>query len=58
MIGAMVEMPLIVGVAFEVLADKYGINEERVKKLKQAGYDPDKVQKCVNDLLKLFNKYM
>ena len=38
-------------VAAEVIKGKYGTGEERKKKLKKAGYDPDKVQKKVNDIL-------
>lgn len=38
-------------VAKEVLDGKWGNGEERVKKLKEAGYDPDAVQKRVNELL-------
>ena len=38
-------------VAKEVLDGKWGNGDERVKKLKAAGYDPDAVQKKVNELL-------
>lgn len=34
----------------EVLDNKYGIGTERVNKLKEAGYDPDSVQKKINEL--------
>lgn len=37
-----------------VIAGEYGTGEERKKKL---GKEYDKVQACVNDLLKVFNKY-
>lgn len=50
-------VPPIVSVAFEVLCGKYGVNEERKKKLTEDGYDYNKVQSCVNELVKLFNKY-
>lgn len=50
-------VPPIVSVAFEVLCGKYGINEERKKKLTEDGYDYNKVQSCVNELVKLFDKY-
>lgn len=38
-------------VAKEVLDGKWGNGDDRVKKLKAAGYDPDAVQKRVNELL-------
>ena len=38
-------------IAKEVLDGKWGNGDERVKKLKEAGYDPDAVQKKVNELL-------
>lgn len=38
-------------IAKEVLDGKWGNGDERVKKLKEAGYDPDAVQKRVNELL-------
>ena len=39
-------------IAREVIAGKWSSGAERVEKLKAAGYDPDAVQKCVNQLLK------
>ncbi len=39
-------------VAHEVIAGKWGNGQERVDKLKAAGYDPDKIQKRVNELIK------
>lgn len=51
------EFPETVSVALEVLLDIYGVGQERIDKLTQAGYDAKKVQSCVNDLLKLFDKY-
>ena len=41
----------IAEVAADVIKGEYGNGEERIKKLKKAGYDPDKVQKKVNDIL-------
>ena len=49
-------IPNIVGVAFEVLSGKYGNDAERVKKLKEMGYDVNRVQSCVNDIVALFKK--
>lgn len=53
----MFKLPLIVSVAFEVLTGKYGNGEERRKALERDGYDYNKVQSCVNDLVKLLDKY-
>lgn len=39
-------------VAREVIAGRWGNGEQRRKSLKKAGYDPDKIQKIVNKLLK------
>lgn len=55
--AAIIQMPVTVGVALEVIAGKYGNDEARVKALKAAGYDYVKTQHCVNDLLMLFQKY-
>lgn len=52
-----VELPETVVCAMEVLCNCYGIGDERKKLLKEAGYDADKVQKCVNELVNLFEKY-
>lgn len=53
----MFRLPTVVSVAFEVLCGKYGVNEERKKKLEAEGYNYNQVQSCVNELVKLFNKY-
>ena len=45
----------ITTVAKEVIADKWGKGEERKKRLKNAGYDADKVQAKVNELMKKEN---
>lgn len=50
-------LPETVSVAFEVLTGKYRNGEERRYLLEKDGYDYNKVQSCVNDLVKLFNKY-
>ena len=39
-------------VAHEVIAGKWGNGQERVDRLKAAGYDPGKIQKRVNEILK------
>lgn len=43
-------MPADPAVVAEVLMGYYGTGDERVKKLKEAGYDPDSVQKKINEL--------
>lgn len=53
----MFRLPPIVSVAFEVLSGKYGDGDERRKALEREGYDYNKVQSCVNDLIKVLDKY-
>lgn len=53
----MFRLPPVVSVAFEVLTGKYGNDAERRKALEREGYDYNKVQSCVNDLVKLLDKY-
>lgn len=53
----MIELTPVLAVAFEVLAGKYGTGEERVKKLRAAGYDADLIQRAVNDLVQIRDKY-
>ena len=53
----MFEIPPVVSTAFEVLAGKYGVGDERRKALEKDGYDYNRVQSCVNELVKLLSKY-
>lgn len=53
----MLELTPVVAVAFEVIAGKYGVGEERKKALEKEGYDYNRIQSCVNELVKLMNKY-
>lgn len=53
----LIELNDIVALAFEIIAGKWGNGEERKRKLESAGYDYAKVQKCVNDLIALMDKY-
>lgn len=53
----MIKLPPVVSVAFEVLSGKYGNSDERRKALEREGYDYNKVQSCVNDLVNLLDKY-
>lgn len=52
-----VNLPATVSAALLVIAGEFGNGGERQKKLMEAGYDYQKVQKCVNDLLPILNKY-
>ena len=50
-------IPPIVSKAFEVIGGGYGTGDERKKKLEAEGYDYSKIQSCVNDVMKIFQKY-
>ena len=47
----MTQDKIINAVAHEVIIGKWGNGQERVDRLKAAGYDPDKIQKRVNEIL-------
>ena len=53
----MIEITPVVAIALEVIAGKYGTGEARKKALEKEGYKYNKVQKCVNDLVALMEKY-
>lgn len=53
----MVKISDTISVSLLVIAGAYGNGEERKNKLKALGYDPTKVQSCVNDLIKIIDKY-
>lgn len=53
----LIEITPIVAIALEVIAGKWGTGEERKKALEKAGYNYSKIQKCVNDLIALMEKY-
>lgn len=55
--GIMIELSPVVSIALEVIAGAWGVDEERKKKLEAAGYDYNRIQSCVNDLMKVINKY-
>ena len=57
MIVLSVELPDVIIGALDVMAGRYGNSPERKQRLKEAGFDADRVQNAVNDLLKLFDKY-
>lgn len=50
-------LPDTVSVALLVIAGQFGNGGERKQKLTKAGYNPDTVQACVNELLPILNKY-
>lgn len=50
-------IPDTISAALLVLSGKYGVNPERKEKLTADGYNADNVQKCVNELIALFEKY-
>lgn len=52
-----INLPSVVSIALLVIAGKYGTGEERKNKLERDGYDYATVQKCVNELLPILNKY-
>lgn len=51
-----VEMPELLSVALLVIAGKYGNGQERVDALTAEGYDYNRVQKYVNELIKVIKK--
>lgn len=50
-------LPEMVSVALLVIGGQFGDGNERKQKLTKAGYDAVKVQKCVNELFPIINKY-
>lgn len=52
-----VELPTTIAVALLVIGGKYGNGQERADALNAAGYDYNRVQKCVNELVKVVEKY-
>lgn len=53
----MMEVPEIVSVAFRVMSGEFSTGSDRVNALVAAGYDPNQVQKCVNDLVEYLQKW-
>ena len=54
---AAVKLPTTVADAILVIGGMYGNGEERKTALKKDGFNPEEVQKAVNDLLPIINKY-
>lgn len=44
-------------ISLSVLGGYYGTGQERIDMLRSDGYDPVRIQKCVNDLYKVFKKW-
>lgn len=55
--GIMIELPPVLALALEVIAGNWGNGADRKKQLEAAGYDYDRIQACVNELMKIINKY-
>ena len=53
----LINLPETISVALLVIAGEFGNGEERKTKLTKAGYNYNKVQSCVNELVTLMDKY-
>ena len=51
-----VELPELMAVALLVIGGKYGNGQERVDALEADGYDYNRVQKFVNELMRVIEK--
>lgn len=54
---AVVKLPATIAGAILVIGGMYGNGEERKKALEKDGFNASEVQRAVNDLLPIFNKY-
>ena len=52
-----INIPDTISTALAVICGHYGNGLERKIALEADGYDYDKVQACVNDLMEVFDKY-
>lgn len=52
-----ISLPDVFGAAIMVIAGEYAAGDERKKKLEKDGFNYSEVQKCVNELLPILNKY-
>ena len=52
-----IALPGTFGAAIMVIAGEYGTGDNRKKKLESEGFNYTEVQKCVNELLPILNKY-
>ena len=51
------KLPRSVMLALLCIAGSMGNGEDRKRNIRSAGGDPERVQKCVNELLPILNKY-
>lgn len=51
------KLPSTVMLALLCIAGTMGNGDDRRRNVKAAGGDPEKVQKCINELLPILNKY-
>lgn len=51
------KLPRTVMLALLCIAGSMGNGDDRRRNVKAAGGDPDRVQKCINELLPILNKY-
>lgn len=54
---AVVKLPTTIAGAILVIGGMYGNGEDRKTALKKDGFKPEEVQKAVNELLPIINKY-
>ena len=52
-----ITLPGTFGAAIMVIAGEYGTGDNRKKKLESEGFNYTEVQKCVNEVLPILNKY-
>lgn len=52
-----IKLPSVISGAILVIVGMYGNGEERKKALEKDGFNASEVQRAVNDLLPIFNKY-
>lgn len=57
MTTTMINIPQTVSIALLVIAGQFGNGDDRKEKLTKAGYNAAEVQKCVNELIPILNKY-
>lgn len=54
---AVVKLPITIAGAILVIGGMYGNGEDRKTALKKDGFNSEEVQKAVNELLPIINKY-
>lgn len=52
-----INLPQTVSIALLVIAGTFGNGVERQTKLKEAGYNPQVIQNCVNELIPIISRY-